>query len=65
MQTKFTAAELPPEADDDFQEFLGREAQLLAELRSGAITMADYKRLKEEAWEVYCSRTGRLDVDED
>lgn len=65
MHTKMTAAEPSSEEDEDLQEFLHREAQLLAELQCGVISKADYRHLKEEAWEVYCARTGRLDIDGD
>jgi hypothetical protein len=65
VETRKPEPEATPEQHEDWQEYLHREAQLLAELQSGALTKADYRRLKEEAWDDYVARTGRLVVDEE
>lgn len=65
MQPPQKAAEIQPGEDEDLLEFREREAQLKSELEAGILSPADYKRLKEEAWNVYQNRTGRFDLDED
>lgn len=65
MKARDTAPEMAPEEVADLEKYRQRKAQPLAEMESGVITPADYQRLQAEAWEVFRSRTGRLDLDEE